>query len=623
MRKKIIAAFMSFILSMSLSIPALADGPGGPPSSTASVTWSGATQITGAETYSDGTYTSASADQNAVLISHSSGTVTLNNPKVTKTGGTSASDNYSFYGINSAVMCKGGGTTTISGGSVTTNAAGANGIFSYGANNGTTNATGDGTTVNVSNMTIETTGNGSGGIMTTYGGTTVANNLTITTSGGSSAPIRTDRGGGWVTVTGGTYVSKGQGSPAIYSTADVKVSNATLTSYASEGTCIEGTGSIELTNCALTATNNTLNGNATFYDTVMIYQSMSGDASSGTSKFTMTGGSLKSNKGHTFHVTNTNCVINLNGVAISNSTDGVLISVCDDGWSGGSNVATMNATDQTLNGTMLVGSDSTLTVNLSGSSVFTGATSGNITNGKGSTVSTSIGTLNMTVGSGSKWVLSADSYVTSLTNNGTVDTNGHTLYVNGEATDGSGSTTDDSSNTSDSTTDDTANTSDTTTATTEATTNKTVKNGTKITTKDSKGNKIILTILSKNNKTVSYYLKKKKTSSITIPDTVSINGTTYKVTEIAANGMAKGKSVRSLTVGKYVKTIRKNALSGCKVKTIILNSGKLSKVEAGAFNNTKKNMIVTVKASKSKCKKIKKLLVNAGASSSVTVKSLN
>ena len=254
--------------------------------------------------------------------------------------------------------------------------------------------------------------------MTTYGGTTDATNLTVTTSGGSSAPIRTDRGGGWVNVTGGTYTSNGQGSPAIYSTADVKVTSATLISNASEGTCIEGTGSIELTNCNLTATNNTLNGNATFYDTIMIYQSMSGDASSGTSEFTMTGGKLISKKGHTFHVTNTTATINLNNVNITNSSDNVLISVCDDGWSGGSNTATLNAANQTLTGSVLVGSDSKLTMKLTGSSTFSGKTSGKITNAKGNTVSTSIGTLNMTLGSGSTWKLTGDSYVTSISGQG-------------------------------------------------------------------------------------------------------------------------------------------------------------------------------------------------------------
>lgn len=405
-------------------------GPGG--TSASDVTWTGATEITSATSTSGKSYSSTKADQNAVLIDTSEN-VSLTDATVTKTGGASASDSYSFFGINSGIMCKGGGTTTINGAGITTNAAGANGVFSYGSNSGQTNAKGDGTTVNISDSTIKTSAQGSGGIMTTYGGTTNAKNLTVTTSGGSSAPIRTDRGGGWVNVEGGSYTSSGQGSPAIYSTADVKVSNAKLISKASEGTCIEGTGTISLTDCDLTAMNNTLNGNATFYDTVMIYQSMSGDANSGTSAFTMKGGSLTSKKGHTFHVTNTNAEINLAKVAIKNSSDNVLLSVCDDGWSGGSNKAALNAKNQTLKGSVLVGSNSSLTMKLTGSSVFTGNTSGKIKNAKGKTVSTSIGTVNMTIGNGSTWKLTGDSYVSKLTCEGNIDYNGHKLYVNGKA----------------------------------------------------------------------------------------------------------------------------------------------------------------------------------------------
>ena len=64
--------------------------------------------------------------------------------------------------------------------------------------------------------------------MTTGGGVTVAKNLTVNTSGRSSAAIRTDRGGGTVTVDGGTYTTNGLGSPSIYSTADITVSDAKL-----------------------------------------------------------------------------------------------------------------------------------------------------------------------------------------------------------------------------------------------------------------------------------------------------------------------------------------------------------------------------------------------------------
>ena len=271
--------------------------------------------------------------------------------------------------------------------------------------------------------------------MTTGGGTTYAYDLTVTTSGGSSAPIRTDRGGGTVYVDGGSYTSNGLGSPAIYSTADITVENATLTSNLSEGVCIEGKNSITLNDCTLTANNTKCNGNATFLDTIMIYQSMSGDADSGTSSFTMTGGSLTSLNGHMFHVTNTNAVITLSGVSLVNEdSDNILISVCDDGWSGAGNIATFNTDGQVLEGTVLVGSNSSLSLNLTNGSSFTGNVSGEIVNARGDTVSTEVGTVSITLDSTSTWALTADTYISSFEGDAScVISNGYTLYVNGNA----------------------------------------------------------------------------------------------------------------------------------------------------------------------------------------------
>ena len=418
--------------------PAADGAPGGPGGgSSSSVTWSGATTITSATTQTGKTYTSTTASQNALLV-NTSGAVAINDPTVTKSGGTSAGDSESFYGTNAAVMVKGGSTTTINGGAIKTSAAGANGVFSYGGNGGRNGAAGDGTKVVIRNTTITTTGGGSGGIMTTGGGITYAYDLNIHTSGQSSAPIRTDRGGGTVVVDGGYYESNGLGSPVIYSTASVTVKNATLVSTKSEGVCIEGKNSITLENCDFTVTNTTMNGNAKFLDSIMIYQSMSGDADSGSSYFTMTGGSLTSNSGHVFHVTNTTAVINLSGVKITNNHSSTayktLISVCDDGWSGAKNIATINADAQTLSGGILVGSNSTLTLNLKNGSTYTGYFYGVITNYKGTTVSTSLGTVNVTLDSTSKLYLEADADISSFSGNpANVITNGHTLYVNGKA----------------------------------------------------------------------------------------------------------------------------------------------------------------------------------------------
>ena len=404
--------------------------------------------MTAAATETTKTYQSEKADESALLISTKE-VVTINQPTISKIGSSDGGDNCSFYGVNAALLVKGGSTTTIKGGTITSNATGANGVFSYGGNGGYRSARsdaysseaslknggdGDGTTVIIEDTKITTIGDGSGGIMTTGGGVMKAKNLTINTSGRSSASIRTDRGGGIVTVEGGSYTSNGLGSPVIYSTADVMVSDATLTSNMSEGVCIEGKNSITLNNCQMTVSNTQRNGHAQFLDAIMIYQSFSGDADSGNSHFTMNGGSLTNRQGHLFHVTNTNAIISLNSVKLVNDDPAkVLLSVCADGWQGASNKATLNASHQQLEGTILVGNDSELTLNLADGSTFNGSISGNITNAAGNTVSTETGTVNVTLGKDCTWSLTDDTYITSLKGDiSRIKTNGHRLFVNGK-----------------------------------------------------------------------------------------------------------------------------------------------------------------------------------------------
>lgn len=164
----------------------------------------------------------------------------------------------------------------------------------------------------------------------------------------------------------------------------------------------------------------------------MIYQSFSGDADSGNSHFTMNGGKLTNRNGHLFHVTNTNAIITLDGVALENEDhEKVLLSVCADGWQGAKNKATLNASCQQLDGTILVGSDSELTLTLAEGSTFTGSICGNITNATGKTISTETGTVNVILGSDCTWMLTADTYITSLTGDAShIKANGHRLFVN-------------------------------------------------------------------------------------------------------------------------------------------------------------------------------------------------
>ncbi|MDD6551614.1 MAG: hypothetical protein PUF16_07515 [Lachnospiraceae bacterium] len=399
--------------------------PGGGEST--SVTYSSATTFKKSKTTKNKTYSSKKSGQNAVTATGSSTKVTLKKAKITKTGSSSGGDSDNFYGTNSAALAKDGAVLTIKNSTIKTTADGANGTFAYGGNGAQNGAAGDGSTIKISNSKITTTGNNAGGIMTTGGGTTYATNLTVKTSGTSSAAIRSDRGGGTVRVNKGTYTTSGTGSPAIYCTSDTSVKNAKLESKASEGIVIEGKNTVTLKNTKLTANNTKLNGQATTYQAVMLYQSMSGDSAKGTAEFSATGGSITNKNGSVFYVTNTTANIDLNNVKITNKdSDNVLLKVAAGAWgTSGKNggTVTLTAKKQTLSGNITVDDVSSLTMKLTKKSSFTGT----INSGKQE------GTVDVTVEKGSTWTLTGDSYVSSLTNKGTINTNGHTLYVNGVA----------------------------------------------------------------------------------------------------------------------------------------------------------------------------------------------
>lgn len=357
-------------------------------------------------------YSSDSDGTNAVLVDGR--TVTLTDPTVTKTGD-SSSENADFDGTNAAVLARNGAQLSIEGGSVTSSGQHANGIFS----------TGSGTTVNVSNTQIRTSGDNSGGIMTTQGATMNASDLDVATSGNSSAAIRSDRGGGDVNVSGGSYSTDGVGSPAIYSTADIDVENASLSSAQSEGIVIEGANSVNLQNCTLDADNTALNGQAQTYQGIMIYQSMSGDADSGTASFSATGGSIQSENGALLYVTNTSAAIQLNDVDLENASEDLLVIQQGPWGSEGSNggSVTMNTVSQTLEGNITVDSISSLNLEMDDTS-YSGAIN---TNG-------SAGPVYVAVPEGSTWTLTGDSYITSLScTDSSIDLNGYTLYIDGDA----------------------------------------------------------------------------------------------------------------------------------------------------------------------------------------------
>ena len=374
-------------------------------------------------TISNETIESTGTDENAALIS-SGANVTLDNDTITRTSADSqGGDNSSFYGVGAAVLAT-DGTAYVKDGSVTTDAAGGAGLFAY-----------DDGTVYASGTTVKTTQDTSGGVHVAGGGTLYGWDLDVETNGESSAAIRSDRGGGTMVIDGGNYVSNGVGSPAIYSTADIAVSNATLTANGSEAICIEGLNSIHLYDCDLTGNMSDLDQNDNTW-TVILYQSMSGDSEVGNSTFQMDGGSLTSENGGVFYTTNTESTITLNNVDINYNDDNEFFLQCTGntnqrGWGqAGANGADCHFTgiSQDMQGNVIWDSISDLDFYLTDGSSLTGA----VVDDESYAGEGGEGYCNVYVSADSTWTVTGDSTVSSLENEGTiVDSNGKTVTIQG------------------------------------------------------------------------------------------------------------------------------------------------------------------------------------------------
>jgi hypothetical protein len=364
-----------------------AGGSGGPGSNSgaSAYTFNGTYTLNGGTATKTGqTYTSATKDVSGVYVTNS-GVLTLINPTITTSGDSSSNDASSFYGLNAAVLVNQGSTMTIKGGTIASTGSGANGVIS----------TGTGSSATLSDVTITASGGGAHGVMATLGGNITLTDVNIATTGESGAPLATDRGGGVITVTRGTFESTGLRSPGIYSTGIISVKDATIDAEPGAAV-IEGFNSISLDNTSLS-------GGSSTSDCVMIYQSMSGDASEGTGTFTMNGGSLTATGGPLFFVTNTHGVVNLKGATVT--TSGSLIRAAASQWgttgeNGG--IVTFSADGETLAGNVTADSISSIDVNLENGSTLTGA----------------INPAALTLDATSTWTVTGDSVLTSLSDAG-------------------------------------------------------------------------------------------------------------------------------------------------------------------------------------------------------------
>ena len=194
-----------------------------------SIETKGVTEIADDATWKDATYSSEEADVSAVVVTDG-GNVSLSAVEINKSGDVSNREASEFYGLNAAFLVKRGSSATITDSTVITDAEGANAIF----------ATGENAKIEVSNLTIETKGDSSRGLDATYGGTIIADTVTITTQGAHCAALATDRGEGTIEVTNGSFQTSGEGSPCIYSTGNIHVTDSEGIATGSAIAVVEG-----------------------------------------------------------------------------------------------------------------------------------------------------------------------------------------------------------------------------------------------------------------------------------------------------------------------------------------------------------------------------------------------
>lgn len=356
-------------------------------------------------TKSNETISASNSNESGVKVSKK-GILNLSNSKIITSGKTSSEDSSNFYGLNAVVLAESGSKINLKKDTINTSGEGANAIFSTGMDS----------KINAADINIKTTNDSSRGLDATMKGSINATNVNISTEGTHCAAIATDKGNGSVTVKGGTMLTSGKDSPGIYSIGRISVSDATIKSINSEAAVVEGKNSI-------TAYKSNISGGKN--NGIMLYQSSSGNTETGTASFTMTDGSLTSNKGALFFVTNTDADVNLTDVSIKNNSDTLISAETSEKWGiNGQNGGKLNFTtnSENLKGKVICDNISSIIMTLKNNTAFTGSIN---TDNK-------LKNVKINLDNTSKWIVNENSYVQVLADSdrslANIKSNGHTIY---------------------------------------------------------------------------------------------------------------------------------------------------------------------------------------------------
>lgn len=111
---------------------------------------------------------------------------------------------------------------------------------------------------------------------------------------------------------------------------------------------------------------------------------------------------------------------------------------------------------------------------------------------------------------------------------------------------------------------------------------------------------------------------KKKSSAVTVPEKVTLDGKSYQVTAIGNSAFKNCKKLKTVVIGKGVTAIGAKAFNGCKVlKKITIKSAKLKKVGKSVFKGIYAKAVI--KVPKAKLKAYQKLLKKKGQGKKVRI----
>ncbi|MCR5021614.1 glycosyl hydrolase family 28-related protein [Ruminococcus sp.] len=248
--------------------------------------------------------------------------------------------------------------------------------------------------------------------------------LTVDSKGTSSSPMVAEKGSGNMVISGGTYTSEGENSPAAVSHSVIAIKGAVLKGGKSEAVRVSDQGTMYLYDCQLST--DVMEADDGLTAAAVIYGDSNGSNGDKLSRLYVEGGSISSH-GDIIFTTNCRSEIILRGTQLTTDSDGYILKCVSDptlhGWGSGGARCSLILKGQELNGNMLCDSLSTLDIYLTEDSVYSGTPKTN----SAEALPGDSGKISVSIDEGCEWVIDNDCTLSCL-------------YAAGEVRDNSGLT---------------------------------------------------------------------------------------------------------------------------------------------------------------------------------------